>query len=58
MRNAKQIIIGVSIIIVSILIARILISLGETDTTISALGIIIGVCCIFTKQNLFENTGE
>ncbi len=56
MRGIKQKIAGIFIIIISILLARLLISLGETDTTISALGIIIGICCIFTKPNLSENT--
>lgn len=61
MGRKKEIITGISIIISSILLARLLIFLGETDTTVSALGIIIGACCIFTKRNNYnlpENTDK
>ena len=58
MGRKKEILTGVLIIIASILLASFLIFLGETDTTISALGIIIGACCIFTKPNLSENIEE
>ena len=51
MGRKKEILIGISIIIASILLARLFIALGETDTTCSAIGIIIGLCCIFIKQN-------